>query len=201
MTPLENYLNAIKTDFGSHNLYFFTIAAILFQFINYYISKYFPIKIYQVASFITLFYFINKPFSAYILVMGGIVASFVSLYVYKIFVYLNKQKRVFLLNIITFITVLSFMILFNCISIPAVAYTLMSYQYIPSEPFTYLYSYIVATIIIIIISYILLIVLSYVNINILHIEQYNENFNQVKENISNWNIISTNQPNSQNEII
>ena len=149
MTPLVNYLNTIKLTIVSHNLYFFTIAIILFQLINNYISKYFPIKIYQVATFLALFNFINTPFSVYELIFGGIIASFVTILVYNIFVYFNKQKKIFFLNLITFMTVLSFMVLFNCVSMSALSYTLVSYKSISSEPNSYIFSYIVASLIII----------------------------------------------------
>jgi len=189
MFQIEDYLNAIKTSFVSHNLYFFITAVIIFQIIDLLLSKYFPIKIYQVATFMSLFSFINSPFSAYELMMGGIVASFVSLFIYKLFVFLRKEKKIFLLNIFTFIAVLSSMVLFNCVAMPALAYTLMSYKSIPTTPFNYIYSFIVASIIIIIISFLLIRILTYVNSNILNIPQYNIHFNQIKENISNWSAI------------
>jgi hypothetical protein len=196
MTPIVNYLNSIKLTIVSHNLYFFIIAIILLQIINNYISIFFPIKIYQVATFLSLFNFINNPFPVYELIIGGIIASFVSIFVYKIFVYLNKQKKTFFLNLITFITVLSFMVLFNCVSMPALAYTLISYKTIPTAPVSYIFSYIVGTIFILIICYILIIVFTFINSKFLHNRKYNLHFNQVKENISNWNVVSTHKTNS-----
>jgi len=190
MSSIENYINVIKNSFVSHHLYFFIIAVIIFQILDLYVSKYYPIKIYQVATFMSLFSFINSPFSSYELIMGGIVASFVSFFIYKIFVYYNSQRKVFILNIITFIGVLISMIMCNCVAMPALAYTLMSYKTIPNAPITYLYSFIIAGFFIIIISFLLVNVLSFINMNIINIGDYNVNFQQVKENLSNWNFMT-----------
>lgn len=188
MGLIDKYVNDIKTSFVSHNLYFFIVAVIIFQMIDFYIVKHFPLKVYQVATFMSLYLFITMPFSAYDLLMSGILASFISYYVYKVFVYLKSQKRIYLLNIVTFISVLLGMIVGNCVSMPALAYTLMTYKSIPASAFSYLYSYIGGSVIIILISFIILHVLYKVN-DAFNIGQYNQHFNQVKSNLSNWKVI------------
>ena len=159
----EKYTNDIDSSFISHNLYFFIISVIIFQIIDKYIFKYFPIKIYQVATFMSLYSFINSPLSCYSLLLGGIIATFLSYYIYKLFIYFHLQKKIILLNIITFVSVLITMLLFNCIAMPALAYTLMSYKSIPNSSFNYLSSFIIASIIIIIISFLLLNLLGFIN--------------------------------------
>lgn len=189
MGLIENYINEIKNTFVSHHLYFFIVAIIIFQILDRYVVNHYPIKIYQVATFLSFYLFVNTPYSSYTLIMGGIIASFLSYYIYKIFVYFNMSKKIFILNIVTFTSILSCMIICNCVAMPALAYTLMSYKTIPSSPTSYLYSFIIATIFIIIISFLLVNILSFINTNILNIEQYNVNFKQIKENLSNWNFM------------
>jgi H+/Cl- antiporter ClcA len=188
MGLVENYITEIKNTFVSHHIFFFLIAALVFQFVDFYVEKYFPIKIYQVATIMSLYSFITTSYSSYDLIVGSIVATFISYFIYNIFVYYKIQKRIYLFNIVTLITVLACMIVGNCLSLPSLAYTLMSYKSIPANKINYLTSLIVASVIIVIISFILLNLISIVNTNILHKEQYNAHFSQVKENIFNWKI-------------
>jgi hypothetical protein len=82
--------------------------------------------------------------------MAGIVSTSVSYVIYKIFTKITPQINIPLLNVLTVLFVLTGMTIFNCVSMAALAYTLMSYIAIPQNVFSYLCSYILATIIILI---------------------------------------------------
>jgi hypothetical protein len=118
----------------------------------------YQVVVYQVATFMALYGFIQSKQSIYQLIMGGIVATLISYSVFKFFKYQKLLLYISILNILTFFLIITVMVLLNCICMPALAYTLMSYVSIPKSPFSYLTSFIVGSIIIIILSYILLII-------------------------------------------
>ena len=183
---LIDYANAIQDTFKSKNLIFFIFCVIFFQVIDLQISKNYNIQIYQVATFTSLYSFINLSMSAYELILGGIISTFVSFIIFKAFVYYNINKSIIALNLVTFTSVLTTMIIFNCVSMPAVAYTLMSYVSIPKSAKSYLSSYIVGCIVILILTFVLLQVFKFINSNILN--NNNTNYAQLEKNLSNWKI-------------
>jgi len=145
MKYFQNILNTIK----SHNLIFFTIVIFLLQIVSNLLKPY-SINLYGPASILSLYAFVNSPLSIYQLIMAGIVSTSVSYVIYKIFTKITPQINIPLLNVLTVLFVLTGMTIFNCVSMAALAYTLMSYIAIPQNVFSYLCSYILATIIILI---------------------------------------------------
>jgi len=151
MTYIQNILSTIKT----HNLLFLAITVFIFQLIAVFLKPY-SINIYGPSAFLTIYSFLNTSFSIYQLIIGGILATSMSYFLYKAFIMISPKQNATLLNVVTFVTILTTMILFNCVSMPAVAYTLMSHVSIPQNTFSYLSSYIVSTIVILILCTLLL---------------------------------------------
>ena len=143
------YFQNILTTIKNHNLIFFTIIIFLLQIISNLLKPY-SINLYGPAHILSLYGFINSPLSIYQLIMAGIVSTSVSYVIYKIFTKITPQINIPLLNVVTVLFVLTGMTIFNCVSMAALAYTLMSYVSIPQNTISYLYSYILATIIIVI---------------------------------------------------
>ena len=180
-TSAKNNSVPFLADFKRQHMLLFTIVVILLQIINIYLKKY-SIDIYQVAVVMAAYSFVNLPMTIYDIMMGGIISAAVSFGVYKLFVKFSKNINVLLLNITTFLAVLFFMIIFNCITMPALAYTLMSQVKIPSNPTGYLFSYIIASIIIIILYFLLLkISMMLPNPNACYFS--NNNLSQLKQNL------------------
>ena len=131
--------------------------------------KNYSISIYQVAVVMATYSFINLQMSIYNLLMGGIISTCISFIVYKLFVDYSKKINTLSLNLVTFLSVIVFMTIFDCVSMPAVAYTLMSQVKIPINPVGYLSDYIVASLFIIFLSVLLLTVIKSIkNIKVLH---------------------------------
>lgn len=146
-----NYFQNVLTTIKTHNLIFFTIIIFLFQFISTLFIPY-SINMYGPASIMTIYSFINSPLSVYELIMAGIVSTSVSYVIYKIFTRVAPKINIPLLNVVTVLFVLTGMAIFNCVSMAALAYTLMSYISIPQNTLNYLFSYILSTIVILILS-------------------------------------------------
>jgi hypothetical protein len=187
MFKIKDYIDAILNTFYYNNLALFAIAVILFQVIDLRIKNSYDILVYQVATFTTLYSFINLQLPAYKMFMGGLVATFVSYFIYNQMVEVFKNTNIILLNIVTFISVLIIMTVLNCVSLPAVAYTLMSYKNIPTSKTNYLTSYIVGTVVIYFLGLLLYFAGTYVHS---HFIPGNHPYTNLESNLSNWRIIS-----------
>ena len=184
----STYLQKILGDFKKQHVIFFAIVIICIQLIDTFLKKK-SVNVYQVAVVMATYSFINLNMSIYNLLMGGIVSTSVSFIIYKLFVNFSKNINTLALNLVTFLSVIFFMTIFDCVSMPAVAYTLMSPVKIPSSPFSYLSSYIVASFLIILLSILLLTVIKSIkNIKVLHdlkvLNSVTDNtYKQLEENI------------------
>lgn len=187
MFQLKDYINSILQTFYYNNLALFAIAVVLFQVIDLRIKNNYDILVYQVATFTTLYSFINLQLPAYKMFMGGLVATFVSYVIYNQMVEVFKNTNIILLNIITFISVLIIMTMLNCVSLPAVAYTLMSYKNIPTSKTNYLTSYIVGTVVIYFLCLVLYFAGTYFHS---HFIKGNHPYTNLEANLSNWHFIS-----------
>jgi hypothetical protein len=183
----NEYFKAVLESFITNNIIFVVISLIFLQIIGYWINKFIPINIYQVATVMSIFAFINLPFTAYTMIMGGIVATIVSYLIYNLFQAFKITNRILVLNIVTLICVITAMVILNCISLTAVAYTIMSYVSIPKSKINYLFSYIVGTIIIVILCAILNIIFKKLNIPILN--KLDNNLSQLDTNLADWKIL------------
>jgi len=184
----SEYSNAVTQSFITNNIIFVIISLICLQIIGYWINKEFPINIYQVATVMSIFAFINLPFTAYTMIMGGIVATVISYLIYVLFQTFNMTSNILILNIFTLIGVITVMVILNCISLTAVAYTIMSYVSIPKSKVNYLLSYIVGTFIIVILCAILNRIFKTLNIKLLN--KLDGNLSQLDKNLSDWSIIN-----------
>jgi len=141
----ETFLSVIKKN----HLFFFTIVLIIFQIIAIIIKPY-SIQIYSPVTIMTLYSFINHSISIYQLILSSIISTVIPFIICNLFKVSLKLNAVILHTILIFF-VLTTMTIFKCIFIPALAYSLTAYKMLPQQTNTFLYSYIVATIIIIII--------------------------------------------------
>lgn len=187
MYKFGDYINAVLETFYSNNLALFAIAVVLFQVIDLRIKNSYDILVYQVATFTTLYSFINLELPAYKMFMGGLVATFVSYAIYNQMVEVFKNTNIILLNIVTFISVLSLMTVLNCVSLPAVAYTLMSYKNIPVSKTNYLTSYIIGTVVIYFLGLVLYFAGTFIHS---HFIPGIHPYTNLESNLSNWRIIS-----------
>lgn len=179
MSYFKNFFDTIK----NYNLLFFTIIMIPFQLISISLSPY-SIRIYDPATIMALYCFINLPITIYELIMSGIISTIVSYVIYKILIQISPKINVLLFNILTIFFVLTIMSIFNCIFMPALAYTLLSYVNIKQDTFDYLSSYIVATIIIVILCLMGFFIIKNIDktivSNISNLEQFENNIHFLK---------------------
>ena len=98
-----------------------------------------------------------------------------------------KNTNIILLNIVTFISVLIIMTILNCVSLPAVAYTLMSYKNIPTSKINYLTSYIIGTFVIYFLGLVLYFAGTFIHS---HFIPGDHPYTNLESNLSNWRIIS-----------
>jgi hypothetical protein len=170
-------------NFKTYHLLFFATIVFLFQIISN-LFKTDAINLYGPASIMTIYAFINSPLTVYQMIMGGIVSTFVSYFIYKIFITISAKINVLLFNLVTFISVLSFMVLFNCVSMAALAYTLMAHVSIQNNKFNYLSSYIISTIVILILCVVLLFINKTFNKYIIKTKNDSTYLQQLEQNLS-----------------
>jgi hypothetical protein len=97
----------------------------------------------------TLYSFVNATISIYQLIMASIISTFVPYIVCKL-LKITSKTNVLVLHIILIFSVLTFMTTFNCVFIPALAHSITYNKMLTQTSFSFLYSYVVATIVIII---------------------------------------------------
>jgi hypothetical protein len=141
---MNTYIQNINNTFQTNHVFFFAIVIFLLQLTSIFFKPY-SINIDGPSSIMTAYVFINTPLSIYQLIMSCLLSTSISYFIYKL--YIGKLNNI-LYNILTFISVLTTMILLNCLSMPALAYSLLSYVNIPKNKFNYLSSYIISTVII-----------------------------------------------------
>jgi len=176
-------IQGLMDNFKTYHLLFFTTIVFLFQIISNLFKPYF-ITLYGPASIMTIYAFINSPLSVYQMIMGGIVSTFVSYFIYKIFITISEKINVLLFNLVTFISVLTFMALFNCVSMAAIAHTLMANVSIKNNKINYLSSYIISTIIILILCVVLLFINKTINKYIIKPKNDITYLQQLKKNLT-----------------
>lgn len=181
MKYIKDILEIIKT----YNLFFLAIIVFLFQIISFFLKPY-SINIYNPATFMTIYVFINTPYSIYQLIMGGIISTFISYFIYKLLFNLDPKMNNTLINIMTFIIVLVSSVIFKCVSVPAIAYTLAAPISIPINTFSYLSSYILSTIIIFIVCSITLYFFKNTIQNLFKYDLFN--LKQLEKNLINYSI-------------
>jgi hypothetical protein len=178
MTIIKGILDNIKIN----NLLFLAIIVVLFQIISILFKPY-SINLYQPASLMSIYVFINTPYSMYQLIMGGLVATICSFIIYKIFILITPKINRFIFNLITFLVVVISMTLLNCVSLPAIAYTLMADKSISENQVNFLCSYIISTIIIIILCSSVLFIVK--NTNQIIFKSSVSNLHQLENNFKN----------------
>lgn len=185
----SSYLQKILGDFKEKHMFFFVIIIVCIQLIDSFLKNY-SINIYQVAVVMATYSFINLQMSIYNLLMGGIVSTSISFIVYKLFLDYSKKINTLSLNLVTFLSVIVFMTIFDCVSMPAVAYTLMSQVKIPINPVGYLSDYIVASLFIIFLSFVLLTLMKTIKKNVKNLNKFkilnsivSNDYKQLEQNI------------------
>lgn len=141
---LETFLSVIKKN----HLFFFTIVLILFEVVAEVLKPY-SIDIYSPVTIMTLYSFINEAISIYQIIMASVISTLLPFIICKLFK-ITLKLNVVVLHIILIFSVLTSMSILKCVFIPALAHSLTSYRMIPQNTFSFLYSYISATFIIII---------------------------------------------------
>jgi len=139
----QTFLSTIKTN----HLFFFTVILILFQIVSIALKPY-SIDIYSPVTIMTLYSFINEAFTIYQLILASIISTLIPFIICKLFK-ISLKLNVLILHIILIFSVLTTMSIFKCVFIPALAHSLTSYKMLPQSSFSFLFSYISATFIII----------------------------------------------------
>ena len=105
-----------------------------------------------------------------------------SFLIYEIFLTNFNKINIAIFNLVIFTSVITGMILLNCLFIPALAYSLSSYEMITKSSFSYLTSLITSNIIIVILCSLLLNIIKYFNIKSHNINTF---YQQLITNLSN----------------
>jgi len=187
MNKQISYFDKIRNTFEKEHTFFFIIIIVIIQLLDYFIFVRFNTKLFSAASILSAYCFINLNTSIYKLIMGSIVGTTVSYLIYKFFTDSFKKINTLLINLVTFISVLTCMSLLNCVFLPALAYSLSSYEIIPKSSFLYLSSLISSSIIIIILSSLLLNLIKNLNKNSPSI---NRHYQQLETNLSNEKMLT-----------
>jgi hypothetical protein len=162
MIDLKLYLDKIINLFKEEHVLFFIIIVVSLLILDYFIFSKLNIKLFSPLSIISAYCFINLKTSVYKLITGSIIGTLFSYFVYEIFTVSFNKINVVLLNLVSFTSVITGMILLNCIFIPALAYSLASYEIITKSAFSYLTSLISSNIIIVILCTLLLNIIKYI---------------------------------------
>ena len=182
MNNLVSYFDKIKNTFKEEHIIFFIIIVISLQILDYFIFLRFNIQLFSAVSILSIYCFINLNNSVYKVLMSSIVSTFISYLVYQIFINSFKKINIVAINLLTFTSVISSMILLNCIFIPAIGYSLLSYVMIPKSTFSYLSSLILSSIAIVILSSLFLNITKKINNNSPAINKF---YQQLEKNLSN----------------
>jgi len=179
------YFDKISNTIKEEHIVFLILIIVILQLLDFFIFHRSNVKVFFTASILSAYCFINLNVSIYKIVMGSIVGTSVSYLIYQIFRNNLKKINILFMNLVTFILVLTCMILLNCVFFPALAYSLSSYEIIPKSSFLYLSSLITSSIIIIILSSLLLNLIKNLNKNSPSI---NRHYQQLETNLSNKSI-------------
>ena len=173
---LQTFLSVIKQN----HLFFFTIVLVMFQIIA---IQFKPLEIYSPVAIITLYSFINQSISIYQLILASIISTFLPFIICNLFKSLKLNVLIF--HLILFFSVLTTMTVFHCIFIPALAHSLTAHKMLQQNTFTFLYSYIAATFIIIILCTTFFYLFQYVEKNTMANELFSKitNLQQLEKNI------------------
>jgi len=188
MTFLDAYFQKISHTFKNEHLIFFILVIFSLQILDYFLAPY-KVKVYSFASIMMTYCFLNLNTSIYKLVMGGITSTFVSFVIYKIMMntFTLKKINISLANLITFVFVITSMVLLNCVFMPAIAYSVLPFQEIPKSEFTFLTSYIFSGIAVVISCIIILNITKFLNNHTVKFKNIDTFYQQLEQNISNKN--------------
>jgi len=182
MNNLESYFDTIINLFKQQHIIFFIIIVISLQLLDYLFFIRLNVRLFSPASIISVYCFINLQNSVYQVIMGSIVGTFIPYLVYEFFITTFKKIIIVPFNLVTFISAITCMILLNCVFIPALAYSLLSYEIIPKSTFLYLSSLISSSIVIVILCNLLLNIIKKINKNSPGIITF---YQQLETNLSN----------------
>lgn len=182
MNKLVSYPEKLINLFKQEHLIFFIIIVISLQLLDYLFFNRLNIKLFSPASIISVYCFINLQNSVYQVIMGSVVGTIIPYLVYEFFINTFKKIITVPFNLLTFISAITCMILLNCIFIPALAYSLLSYEMIPKSTFSYLSSLVSSSIVIVILSSLFLNIAKKINKNSPSITRF---YQQLETNLSN----------------
>ena len=161
-TDKPNYLQKISLAFKKQHILFFIVIIIFLHLIDSFLIKY-SINVYQGSTILISYVLINSTASLYSILMGGVVATMIPFVLYNFLTRFFKKINLFNMGLLSFLLVLFFMTILDCLSIPALAYSLSGFSTMAKSQFQYLVSFIMACIFIIFLSIILLYLTQFVN--------------------------------------
>lgn len=182
MIDLKLYFDKIINLFKEEHIIFFIIIVVSLLILDYFIFSKLNIKLFTPLSIISAYCFINLKNSVYKIITGCILSTFMSFLIYEIFLTNFNKINIAIFNLVIFTSVITGMILLNCLFIPALAYSLSSYEMITKSSFSYLTSLITSNIIIVILCSLLLNIIKYFNIKSHNINTF---YQQLITNLSN----------------
>jgi len=189
MIDLRLYFDKIINLFKEEHTIFFIIIVFSLLILDYLFFSKLNIKVFSPLSIISAYCFINLKNSVYKIITGSIISTFMSFLIYEILITKFSKINIVMFYLITFISVITGMILLNCMFVPALAYSLSSYEIISKSTFSHLTSLITSNIIIVILCSLLLNIIKYFNNNSHNINIF---YQQLITNLSNKEYIKSN---------